>query len=239
MLAWDLAKKVAKVLNDDDNIRCTVDELAMWFNSAQRDIVSMKPDTLTANGTITMVPGTKQSAASVTVGGVTKTGLRLLDVIRNTGTHQRAIRPRQREVLDTTMPEWHSSTTSAEVKFFMFDERDPLTFYNYPPQPSTGTGTVEALVSVAPTDVTVAANGQSFTDGQLLSVSDLHESNMIDLMLARALSKDSKIIGNMQRAQAHYAAAATSLGQKVQSDRYFAPTDGFSSEVSAGPASGQ
>lgn len=234
MDAWQLAQKVAKILNDDDNIRCTVAELAMWFNSAQREIVSLKPDSLTANGSIALVAGTKQSAASVTIGGVTKTGLRLLDIIRNTGAYQRAITPRDRKVLDTTMPNWHSATANAEMKFFMFDERDPLTFYNYPPQPATGMGTVEALVSVAPTEVTVAANGLAFTTGQVLSISELHESNMIDLMLARALSKDSKIIGNMQRAQAHYAAAATSLGQKVQSDRYFAPTDGFSTSVSAG-----
>lgn len=234
MLAWTIAEKVAKILNDDDNIRCTVPELVMWFNAAQKEIVKLKPDTLTANGSITLVAGTKQSAAVVTVNSVAKTGLRLLDVIRNTGAHQRAIRPRNREVLDTTMPDWHSSTANAEMKFFMFDPRDPLTFYNYPPQPATGMGTVEALVSVAPTAVTAAVDGLTFTADQQLSVSELHESDMIDLMLARALSKDSKIIGNMQRAQAHYAAAATSLGAKVQSDRYFAPTDGFSDSVSTG-----
>jgi hypothetical protein len=232
--AWELAQKVAKILNDDDNIRCTVDELVMWFNAAQREVVNLKPDSLTANGSIALVAGTKQSAASITVGGVAKTGVRLLDVIRNTGTYTRAVTNCDRKILDTTMPNWHSSTASAEVRRFCFDERDPLTFYNYPPQPATGTGTVEALVSIAPTPVTKAVNGLSFTSGQMLSLSDLHENNMIDLMLARALSKDSKIIGNMQRAQAHYAAAATSLGQKIQSDKFFAPSDGLSTSVSQG-----
>jgi hypothetical protein len=232
--AWELAQKVAKILNDDDNIRCTVDELVMWFNSAQREIVRIKPDSLTANGTIALVAGTKQSAAVITVGGVQKTGIRLLDIIRNVGTYTRAVTFCDRKVLDTTMPNWHTATASAEVKRFSFDERDPLTFYNYPPQPASNMGTVEALVSIVPTPVTKAANGLSFTAGQTLSLSDLDENNMIDLMLARALSKDSKIIGNMQRAAAHYAAAATALGQKIQTDKYFAPTDGFSQYVSSG-----
>ncbi|CAB4211892.1 hypothetical protein UFOVP1419_45 [uncultured Caudovirales phage] len=235
MKAWSVAAKVAKILNDDDNIRCTVEELAMWFNSANLQIVNLKPDTLTGNGDISLVAGTKQSAASVTVGGVTKTGLRLLDVIRNVGTYKRAVAVRERRVLDTTMPNWHGSTANAEVKFFMFDERDPLTFYNYPPQPSGTTSKVEGLVSLAPTPVTkAAADAQGFLGDPDVELSNVYEGTIIDLMLARALAKDSKIIGNMQRAQAHFAAAATSLGQKVQSDKFFAPTDGFSPNVSQG-----
>ena len=231
--AWAVAQKVAKILNDDDNIRCTVGELAMWFNTAALIIVNLKPDTFTGNGSIALAPGTKQSVATITVGGTAKTGLRLLDVIRNTGTYKRAIAARDRKILDTTMPDWHASTPNAEVKFFMFDQRDPLTFYNYPPQPTTGTGTVEALVSLAPTTVTkAAADAQGFLNDPDMELPAVYEGNIIDLMLSLALSKDSKIIGNMQRAQAHYAAAATSLGQKVQSDRYFAPSDGFSPDVS-------
>ena len=231
--AWAVAQKVAKILNDDDNIRCTVGELAMWFNTAALTIVNLKPDTFTGNGSITLITGTKQSAGSITVAGTSKVGLRLLDVIRNTGTKTRAIAPRKREVLDTTMPDWHASTANNEVKFFMFDERDPLTFYVYPPQPATGTGTVEARVSLAPTAVVkAAADAQGFLNDPDFELPAVYEGNTIDLMLSLALSKDSKIIGNMQRAQAHYAAAATSLGQKVQSDRYFAPSDGFSADVS-------
>jgi hypothetical protein len=231
MFAVDIVKKVAKILNDDENIRCTQEELVMWFNLAQRDIVSMKPDTLTINCDISTVIGTKQSVKTFTVDAHTYTGVRLLDVIRNKGTGTRAIRPRQREVFDTTMPNWHADSAGTEIKFFMFDERDPTTFYNYPRL--TAVGLVEVLVSIAPAEVADVA-GLATT---ALSIPTVYESNMIDLMLSRALSKDSKIIGNMQRAQAHYAAAATSLGQKVQSDRYFAPTDGFSSEVSTSPAS--
>lgn len=227
MLAWDIAKKVAKTLNDDANIRCTVDELVMWFNSAQRAIVDMKPDVLTANGSIALVAGTKQSVAVVTVGGVNKTGLKMLKPIRNTGTFTRTIKAVAQNVLDTVLPGWHSATASAEVKSVVVDEKDPLTFYTYPPQPATGSGTIEALVAITPTDVTAAVDGLSFTSGQLLALPDLQENNMVDMMLYRALSKDSKNAINLQRAQNHYNAAATSLGLKVQSNKYYTPSSSF------------
>ncbi|MFZ4856139.1 MAG: DUF6682 family protein [Desulfuromonadaceae bacterium] len=232
--AWSVAEKVAKVLLDENNIRCTVDELSMWFNSAQREIINIKPDALTANGSVALVAGTKQSAAVVTANSVANTGLRLLNVVRNTGTYSRAIQKRNMKVLDTILPNWHSMTAAAEVKFFMFDELDPLTFYVYPPQPVVSPGTVEALVSIAPTDVTVAVDGLAFTSGQAMSLSELFENNMIDLMLSRALSKDSKNLANMQRSAAHYAAAATSLGQKVQSNRFYAPTSPFKADPQGG-----
>lgn len=234
MLAWSIAQKVAKILQDESNIRCTVEELVMWFNSAQREIVNIKPDSLTANGSITLVSGTKQSAAVVTANSVAKTGLKLLDIIRNTGAYTRAVAGRKRSVLDAMLPGWHSSAAKAEVKFFMVDERDPLTFYVYPPQPAAGTGVVEALVSIAPVDVTISVDGLTFTAAQAFSFSDQYENSQIDLMLWRALSKDSKNVNNMSRAQTHYSVAAAALGQKVQANRYYAPRDSFSQSSPAG-----
>lgn len=236
MKAWSVAEKVSIVLNDNnDNIRCPVAELAGWFNTALLQIVNLKPDVLTGNGDITLVAGTKQSAATIVVNGVSKTATRLLDVIRNNGAHKDSIRMIERGVLDVSIPGWHSVTGNAKVKRAIFDERDPLTFYIYPPQLSGTTEKIEGLAAIAPTPVAkAAADAQGFLGDPDFELPVVYEGNVIDLMLALALSKDSKIIGNMQRAQAHYAAAAASLGQKVQSDKFFAPSDGLSASVSQG-----
>lgn len=207
--------KVKRILQDETNVRWTVADLVGWFNSAQREVALLKPDALSSNTSKQLAAGTKQS--------IPESGLRLLDVIRNLGTDGTtpglAITGIPRKVLDTTLPDWHSSTPSAVAKRFVFDERDPLTFYVFPPQPATGQGYVELLISLAPTDITVVSNEPSGN----LSLPDLYENAIIDHILYRAFSEDSGNPLGAQKAQMHYAAFATALGQKVQAERYYAP----------------
>lgn len=222
----NISDKVELLLQDETNVRWTEPELLGWINSGQREIALAKPNALTSNTAMVLTAGsTKQT--------IPATGVQLLGVVRNMGptgsTPGRAITGIDRNVLDVTLPTWHSDANAAgEVKHYMFDPRDPKTFYVYPKAPATALY-VEVVMAINPTALASLASNIAFDD--------VYETPLIDYVLYRAFSKDSEHTANQQRAASHYQAFQNALGLKSRGEAGLAPDAMFASP--ARPAANQ
>jgi hypothetical protein len=214
-----IATKVQKLLHDETAVRWTEAELVGWINSAQKEIVLYKPNSITSTLDYQLDPGTFQNVSA-------KAGfanvIQLLDVIRSTtgGANGKAVTNISREILDSTLPDWHSVTATAVPLHYIHNPLDPKNFYVYPP--NTGAGSVQILVAVEPTDLVALASN--------LSLDSIYESVVLDYVLYRAFSKDTEHTANMQRSAGHYNAFMSALKGKFQmenalsADAQYAPS---------------
>lgn len=211
MLASDIIDRARIVLNDADGVRWLDAEFLKWINDGQRVIALVRPDSCVSNETKTLVAGTKQTLPA--------NGLRLLDVIRNKVTHGndelggRVVRMVDRDVLDTQNINWHSETASATIKNFVYDNRDPTTFYVYPP--ATAGAKLEIIFSKNPTDVT--------TTGSTISVADIYLDPLLNYVLHRAYSKDAEFAQNFQLSASYLQIFQSMLGLKTMKDVAYSP----------------
>ena len=210
MLASAVLARVVDVLQDTTNVRWVEDELLRWLSDGQREIVAARPEANVKNEPVTLTAN--NSRQSLPSGG-----LCLLDIVRNLGangtTYGRAIRVVAREILDAQIPDWHTSVASSEIVHFVFDKRDPKTFYVYP-RPNDALQ-VEAIFQAVPANVTQASDE--------LDLPDVYMSPLVDYVLYRAYSKDSEYAGNSERAKMHYQAAANSIGLMTQVEQAYSP----------------
>lgn len=215
--AQAIIRRCVETLQDGTSVRWPVNELVRYLNDGQREVVLYRPDAMVTNGTITCVAGTKQS--------IPGTGSKLIEVIRNayaSGT-KKAVRLINREILDAQTPGWHALTGVNDVLHYMYDPRDPKTFYVYPP--ATTNAQLDIVYSAYPTDISEPADGSLYTavSGNI-SLPDIYGNVLIDYIMYRAYTKDSEYAGNAQRAQAHYAAFANALGIEIKATVGVAPT---------------
>jgi hypothetical protein len=209
LLASAVLQRVQDILQDTTGVRWPEAELIRYLNDAQREVVLHKPDASSATRSVPLVAGTKQA--------IPADGLRLLDVVRNMGVGGnapgRAITLLGRGVLDAQRRGWHAETASASVDHYLFDMRDPKTFYVYPP--ATGTTQIEVMISVVPADIATAASP--------VALPALYSNALIDYVLYRAYSKDADFAANLERSMVHYQAFATALGINLISGARFSP----------------
>ena len=227
MKAKQIIDRAQTILQDTTSVRWLLAELVNWFNDGQREIVLYRPETSSVTTQFTLVSGnTKQTidaAASpppVFSPSVTNP-MRLIEVIRNfklNGDVGRAVRLVAREIMDSQNPNWHADTAADEIKHYLFDARDPKTFYVWP-KPS-GASKLEVIISAAPAEINAA--GVS-ADTAVLALDDIYANAVLDYILYRAYMKDSEYAGNAQRAAAHYAAFANSLGVRIASEKAVSP----------------
>ena len=220
MKVSDITSRVHLLLNDLDGTRWTDSELVSWINDAQKLIAMVRPDASVSNSAITLAAGTKQA--------IPTGSFRLLDVIRNLGsdgaTPGRAIRYVDREVLDSQNPNWHTDTASSTIKHFVYDDRNPLVFYVYPPA-SAGTR-IEAMYSVAPAQLVYDSTNSTTITTSLatdLAVPDIYLESVVNYVLYRAYSKDAEFAQNAQLASGYLQTVYSMLGIKTQKDVAFSP----------------
>ena len=201
--------KVQTILQDTTGIRWPIDdELLGWLNDGQREVVLNKPEASVKNESVTLTTGsTKQTIPAA--------GIMLVDVVRNMGaagsTPGKAVRLVTRDVLDAQRPDWHSdANTGNYIQHFMYDPRDPKTFYVYPKAPATALY-LELVYSAAPTDCATTAS--------TIGVDDIFANALLDYVLYRAYSKDAEYAANGQLALAHYTAFANAFGIKPQNEQ--------------------
>ena len=222
LAASAIIDRAQTILQDTTSVRWLIQELANWFNDAQREIVLYRPETSSVTTQMTLTAGnTKQTIEGATFSPAVTNPMRLLEVIRNFATDGttvgRAVRLVAREIMDSQNPSWHGDTAAAEVKHYLFDARDPKTFYVWP-KPS-GASKLEMIISKAPTEITVS-NGAAVGN---IALDDIYANAVLDYILYRAYMKDSEYAGNAQRAAAHYAAFANSLGVRIASEKAVSP----------------
>jgi hypothetical protein len=200
-----LVAKAQVILQDVTKVRWPELELISWLNDGQREVVLIRPQASVSNTTVALDSGkTKQT--------IPNDGVMLIDVVRNMGsagqTPGNAIRICSREVLDAQYPDWHSKTNElGYVQHYMYDPRDPKSFWVYPLAPTPWH--VQLVYSASP--ATVVAGGS-------IAVDDIYSNALVDYMLYRAYSKDAEYAGNAQRAMGHYSAFQNSLGVKTKSE---------------------
>jgi hypothetical protein len=215
--APSILRRVVETLQDKTSIRWPVAELVRYLNDGQREVVLYRPDSMVTNATLDLDPlNSKQS--------IPPNGSKLIDVIRNTDGTKRAVRLTTRTILDAQSPDWHSHPNSTnEIHHYMFDPRDPKTFYVYPPAGSNCS--VEIVYSSFPTDIQEPADGSLYTAvvGNI-SLPDIYGNILQDYILYRAYTKDSEYAGNGARAQAHYAAFSAALGIEIKATVAVSPT---------------
>lgn len=202
----NLVLRAATLIQDATNIRWPTSELIDWLNDGQREIVLLKPQASVKNESVALAANSSKQT-------IPASGVMLIDVTRNMGsagnTPGEAIRITSREVLDAQRPSWHSDANAdGKVKHYMFDPRDPKTFYVYPKAPASSLH-VEVVYSASPTDCSA---------GGVIQIDDIYANALLDYILYRAYSKDAEYAQNAQLAIAHYSAFSNSLGVKTQNE---------------------
>jgi hypothetical protein len=197
----NLFDTVRDIIQDTGKVRWSDNELLRYLNDGRRDIAVVRPDLYSETTNLTLVAGTRQS--------VPTDGTRLMDVVRNVTAADvvgRAVRIVEREVLDAQSPDWHTEPASTVIKHFMYDEREPKTFYVYPP--ATAGHKLTIVYSKAPTEITSG----DLNSTSVLAREDIFVGALTDYLAYRCFSKDAEFAGNSQRAVMHYQAFANIIG---------------------------
>lgn len=214
LYGFTVANKVQKLLHDETGIRWTGDELIMWINSAQKEILIYKPNSLTKVMNLELIPGTLQK-----VWDKDATCIQVLDVIRNVGGN--AVTNINREVLDATLPNWHQAAAGTP-QHYVINPLDPKNFYVYPPVATPASGYIEILIAYEPTDIvslgTIVNGVFTSAASSILAFDAIYESVIIDYVLYRAYGKDSEHTANSTRSKSHYDAFMTALKGKFTAE---------------------
>lgn len=219
--AQSIIRRATDILQDQTSVRWPANELVRWLNDAQREVMSARPDSMNTTATVTLAAGSRQDLDAM---GLTPPPAKLIEITRNMAatSNKRAVRLVPRQILDAQIPTWHALPGSVNVVHFMFDVRDPKTFYVYPP--ALATAQLELMYSAYPVDIAEPAEGADYTAvAGTVSVPEIYAGALLDYVLYRAYSKDSEYAGNSGRAQAHQAAFASALGVELQATMLVQP----------------
>jgi len=220
--ASSILQRCVDTLQDTTSVRWPVPELVRYLNDGQREVVLYRPDAMVTTSNFACAAGSKQELDK---NNNSLGAAKLIEITRNVNTaesHYGAVRLVNREILDAQKPDWHNETKSGDIAHYMYDPRNPLEFYVYPPAKTTAV--LEVVYSKYPEDIDEPASNANVSSvvGNI-SVPDIYSNVIQDYILYRAYSKDSEYAGNAQRAQAHYAAFANALGIEIQATVQVAP----------------
>lgn len=188
--AASIINKAAIILFDANNIKWSRTELLGWLNDAQRALVALVPEASSKVVSVVTVPGSRQTLPA--------DGHMLLEISRNMGTTPgttpgRVPRRIDRAIFEESNPNWSADTAAVAATVYMYNIRDKLAYYVYPP--SLGTGFLEVIYSAIPVDL---------AEANPILVADTYTPALLDYLLWRAKSKDASFAGNFDEAQAYY-----------------------------------
>lgn len=216
--AQSIIRRATDVLQDPTSIRWPISELARWFNDAQRQIVKVRPDAMNTTATMTLAAGARQDLDNASL---TPAPAKLIDITRNmaASSAKKVVTKVDKRILDAQIPGWMNLTQAVDIVHFTFDERDPKTFYTYPP--ATSLAQLEIMYSAFPTDITEPADGLTYTSigatGMAnMSLPDIFADDVLDLILARAYGKDAEYAQNATRESFFMQKVSASLGVEIQ-----------------------
>lgn len=202
----DVVTRVGQLLQDTTHIRWPLVEKLQYITDAAREVCFFKPDACVKTTVVSLVAGTKQ--------GIPADGTTLIDIVRNMGvggaTPGAAPRAVTRELLDAQLPGWHASTASAEVNHYTFDPQNQKVFYVYPPQPSSGMGSLEVAYSAEPSNA---------TEGGTLDLDSTWVPAIVNYTLYRCYSKDAEYAANASLAVAYYQAFNAQMSARTSAEQ--------------------
>lgn len=182
--AQNILDRASVLLNDVGGVQWPQTELLQWLNDGRRDASVYRPDIYAENASHALVAGAMQPIPS--------DGIRLIDISIN--TNGAAVTPADKILLDQQNPSWPSGTPSATIRHWMFDARNPLIFWVWPP--ATTSASLELIYQQVVTDYAA-------TD-TLTNYESLYENSFINYVMFRAFSKDAEVPANAERASAYY-----------------------------------
>lgn len=211
--AKSIVQRATDLLQDQTSVRWPANELVRWLNDAQRAIVKARPDSMNTTATMTLATGSRQNLAD---GELAFVPAKLIEITRNmaASSTKGAVRLVSRQMLDAQTPNWHNIPPVVNILHYMFDPRDPKTFYVYPP--ALATAQLEVMYSAYPADIVEPAEGSLYTavTGNL-SLPDIYADDVLNLVMFRAYSKDSEFAGNADRAASYLGMVTASLGAEI------------------------
>lgn len=194
-----LADRAAALVHDVSKVRWTDTNWLRWLNDGQREAVLAKPEINTTNISVQLTAGmSKQTLPSDAVA--------LIDVVRDMGadgsTPGKAVRIVSKEAMDQAIPDWHTSIGNGYVTNYVYDPRDPKTYYVYPNPGSPRY--VELRYAQLPADLT------SLSDS--INIDDVYANALLNYMLFRAYSMDSVYADHINESQAYYQLFLSAIG---------------------------
>lgn len=220
--AQSVIHRATDLLQDQTSIRWPVKELVRWLNDAQRAIVKVRPDSMNTTATMTLSAGTRQDLDSATADAAGNSALsplpaKLIEITRNMAatSSKGAVTLVPRKILDAQTPNWHNATGVVNVMHYMFDPKDPKTFYVYPP--ATALAQLEVMYAAYPTDITEPLSDTSIWSDVTgnLTLPDIYADDVLNLVMYRCYSKDSEYAGNDAKAVAYLNMVTASLGAEI------------------------
>jgi hypothetical protein len=214
--AQSIIQRIVKTLNDETSVRWTIPELARYFNDGQRDIATLRPDSMSTRIQHPLVAGYKQSLPA--------NGTKLIDINANATGSKGAVTIVASAILDAQMRNWRNIPGTQEILHYTYDPREPKSFEVYPP--ALATAVLDIEYSALPTDIAEPADGSIFTavTGNF-ALSDLFANAQQNYILYRCYSKDTEYTANPARAQAFYQAYANDLGVEIKMTVGVGPTE--------------
>lgn len=191
-------------LLDTGNVTWAEVELLTFLNDGLRVIARFNPEAYILTTAFVLIAGCKQS---IPIAG---TGLN--KIYRNIGTDGstpgRAIREVDMDLMDRVSPDWNTVTTSAVVKNYMYNNKNPTVFWVYPPQPASGFGYVEASYFAVPADIAI---------GVAITISDEYANAIRNYICMRAHMKETEK-AQLNKVQGYLAIFNADLGSNFSVD---------------------
>ncbi|TNE66837.1 MAG: hypothetical protein EP336_09480 [Rhodobacteraceae bacterium] len=197
--------RAARILLDEDSVRCGAQELRDWLNEGLRAIAAIKPNAKAENVILDLDAGGKQELPSkYTV---------LSRIIRNVGATPTNTPGKLVQTLnghaqiDAIIPTWHQLPQSSIVSYVWQDLMALREFWVVPA--NDGTGRIEATVGLIPTLVPLPSTYPdeitSYTSD--VDLPDVYQPIILDLILFRAFAKDEGSPDAAARSEKHLALA--------------------------------
>lgn len=208
-------------------------EMVDACNDGQRAIAKYIPSSSARVDVVKLAAGSKQSierilAASIVPGdGSTAAdvnGTYFQTAIRNMGangsTPGPSIRVIDREILDTTTPDWHVPLAGgyAGVRGVVFDPRYPKVFYAWPALPAATNWWIEQSMLADPVLIPHATEGAYAWEGSnttTISIDDKYVDDLVNYIMARAFMKDAEWAANPAMAQNYTSMFVGSINAQV------------------------
>ena len=169
--------------------RWSDDELLRWLSDGQRTLVAADPSLGVVTSALMMVAGTQQT--------LPEGGFLLMDIQRNMGadglTPGRVVTVISRENLDRVDPYWHASRRSDQTLHYIYDPKQPTTYYIYPP--STGASYLDVSRAEVPPEFAKLDD--------TMTVPDLYQTALFDYVMFRAHQKDTDYSAGNEKAQVY------------------------------------
>lgn len=214
--AQNIIQRIVRDLNDQTSVRWTIPELVRYFNDGQREIATLRPDSMNMRVQHPLAAGATQT--------LPPNGTKLIDINSNAIGTRGAVTLVASAILDTQVRNWRNLPGSNEILHYTYDPREPKTFEVYPP--ALATAVLDLEYSALPTDIPEPAEGTIFTavTGDF-AMGALFANAMQHYILFRCYGKDTEYTANPGMAQSYQQMYANDLGVEIKMTVGVGPTE--------------